>query len=269
MARVVASARWIASDFFAARFDGSYPQMVSAQGFSAPWLDPAADAYFKNVIIPTCAAAGDLGADNPGLFGISFDLEIYGGPLLHVDGFSFSDAAATVLPELAAVPAGERLAYLEDHGALKAYFAALEERAWKWGKSCREAVRAKAPNLELLLYAPAFPDSWFYRGFMRGLGTAEHPLVLLTYEAWADEPRRVLNGEGVSMVHLGGVINHHWTPDSYDDALVAAGKNNDGYWYLSFNDFSAINPHPPTLHGAGSAYFTALDGANAALDDAK
>jgi hypothetical protein len=70
---------------------------------------------------------------------------------------------------------------------------------------------------------------------------------------------------GVQLVHLGGAIVAHFLPSDFDDVLVSLARGNDGYWYYSFNDFSSINADPPDLHGPSSAYWAAVDDANAVL----
>ena len=53
----------------------------------------------------------------------------------------------------------------------------------------------------------------------------------------------------------------------FEDVLVALAEGNDGYWYFTFNDFSATNPTPPELHGDSREYWRAVDGANDRLSE--
>ncbi len=98
------------------------------------------------------------------------------------------------------------------------------------------------------------------------MGTAERPVLLLTYEGWSDRPNEALRAEGVEMVHLGGTIVGHWLPADFDDVLVDLATGNDGYWYFMFNDFSATNGAPPAMHGSSAAYWDAVDEAHDVLE---
>jgi hypothetical protein len=275
-----AGARWIASGFintYWAENPGVYPRMVGAQGQQADGPAPLDDKFWSEVMIPTYAAVGELAKQSPGIFGLSFDLELYqAAQLWHTDGYAFSSSTLAAFTssqpgaphksKLEQLPAEERLDYLVDQGLLKSYFHALEHAAFLLGRSCREAARKEAPHLELLVYVPVFPSSWFYHGLLRGLGTPARPVVVLTFEPWADRARRELNAQGVQMAHVGGTLASHWRPQDLAQVLPALAAGSGGYWYLSFNDFSSTNTKPPSLHGTGVEYWAAVDAANKTLD---
>jgi len=268
-------ARWFVGDWFNAEA-GSYPQMMGADGTPGGVPAPLNEAYWSEVVIPIYEAVGATAAEHPGLAGLHVDLELYSGPLWHFDGHAFSDDTlehylATVEDDalteaLRGAGVGERLDELVDRGLLGDYFGALEEAAYQLGVRCREAARQHAPDLELSLYVPGFANTWFYQGLLRGMGTAERPVLLLTYEGWSDRPNEALRAEGVEMVHLGGTIVGHWLPADFDDVLVDLATGNDGYWYFMFNDFSATNGAPPAMHGSSAAYWDAVDEAHDVLE---
>lgn len=269
-----AGARWFVGGWLN---DGSqaYPLMAGAQGQVSDVPAPLNEAYWSQLIIPAYAAVGEVAAAHPGIAGIHLDLELYNGPVWHQDGWAFSDDTlehylATVTDtvwadQLRSASVQDRLDLLVDAGRLGDYFAALEERAYDLGRRCREAAHAHAPHLEMMVYVAGFPNTWFYQGFLRGLGTVAQPVIVLTYDAWALRATESLWNTGVQLVHLGGAIVGHFLPTDFDDVLVSLAQGNDGYWYFNFNDFSAINADPPDLHGPASAYWLAVDEANAVL----
>jgi hypothetical protein len=269
-----AGARWFVGDHFNAT-PGDYPEMIGAHGGAGGVPAPLSEGYWSEVILPMYAAVGEMAAAAPGLAGLHVDLELYSGPVTHHDGWAFSDDTLeaglarmddpALADPLRDAPAAERLDLLIDAGALGDYFAALEEAAADLGRRCREAARASAPELELTLYTAGFPNTWFYKGLLRGMGTPEQPVAMLTYEGWADRTTESLQAEGIEFVHLGGTIVSHWLPTDFEESLVALGAGNDGYWYFTWNDFSASNPAPPALHGDSAAYWDAVDAANARL----
>ncbi len=269
-----AGAKWFVGDWFNSPA-GDYPPMVGAHGFATDVPAPLHEAYWNDVVIPIYTAVGELAAGNPGLAGLHLDLELYNGPVAHHDGWAFSDdtieyylagvSDQAFADELRDAEPGRRLDLLVDEGVLGDYFTALEQAAYELGRRCREAAHESAPNLELMVYAAGFPNTWFYRGLLRGLGTHQKPVTVLTYEGWADRLTDALYAEGVELAHLGGTIVGHWLPGDFDDVLVALARGNDGYWYFTFNDFSSTNPAPPDHHGTPAEYWTAVDEANAQL----
>jgi len=269
-----AGASWFVGDWFNSAA-GDYPPMVGAHGYATDVPAPLHEAYWADVVIPIYTAVGELAAANPGLAGLHLDLELYNGPVAHHDGWAFSDdtlefyladvSDAVLADELRAAEAGERMDLLVDRGLLGDYFGALEAAAYDLGRRCREAAHASAPDLELMVYAAGFPNTWFYRGLLRGLGTADKPVTVLTYEGWGERLTEALYAEGIHLAHLGGTIVSHWLPDDFTQALLSLAIGNDGYWYFTFNDFSATNPAPPDLHGTTAEYWSALDEANGLL----
>ena len=266
-----AEAKWFVGDWFNAE-PGDYPEMVGAHGHGGGVPAPLHEAHWADVVIPIYAAVGELSAGHPGIGGLHMDLELYSGPIQHRDGWGFSDDSlevfldgegdAALAGELRAVGPGERMDLLVDAGRLGDYFGALEEAAYQLGVRCREAARAHDPDLELMVYMAGFPDTWFYRGLIHGLGTPEKPVVVLTYEGWHGRAADALYAEGVHMAHLGGTIVGHWTPADFTDALVSLATGTDGYWYFTFNDLSTTNPAPPALHGSTNEYWAAITAAN-------
>ncbi len=264
-------ALWIVGDWFNAEA-GDYPEMVGAHGYLGGVPAPLHEAHWADVVIPIYGAVGETAAANPGLGGLHMDLELYSGPIQHHDGWAFSDdslevfldgeADAELSTDLLEAHPGGRLGPLIDAGRLGDYFAALEQRAFELGVRCREAAHAHDPDLQLMVYMAGFPDTWFYRGLMRGLGTAEAPVIVLTYEGWHGRAMDALYAEGVHAAHLGGTIVGHWTPDDFATALVSLARGTDGYWYFTFNDLSLTNPDPPALHGDGNEYWVAITAAN-------
>ncbi len=269
-----AGATWYVGDWYNAA-PGEYPEMVGAHGWPGGVVAPLSEGYWSEVMIPMYAATGAMAAEAPGLAGLHVDLELYSGPVAHHDGWGFSDdsvAAAglwmadeALVDDLLETDPGDRLDLLVDAGALGDYLAALEDAAADLGRRCREAAHASAPDLQLTLYTAGYPNTWFYKGLMRGMGTPERPVAMLTYEGWADRTTETLQAEGIDFVHLGGTIVGHWLPDDFEESLYSLGAGNDGYWYFTWNDFSVTNPAPPDMHGGPAEYWDAVDAANARL----
>jgi len=249
----------------------AFPRMVGANGLEVDAPDPIDDGFWTAQVISQCDAVARATAGS-GVTGMHFDMELYGGPIVHQDGYAFSagdvrawQAAggdAMLAAQWLAAAASERLDLIVDRGVLGDYFSRLTGVATSLATRCRDAARAVNPALEFMLYVPAFPNTWFYRGMIRGLGTRERPVIVLTYDGWSRRATRILQSAGDPLVHLGGVIVGHYTPDTFGRALTALSRGTDGFWFFTADDIATGNPMRPALHGTADAYWRAIDGVN-------
>lgn len=273
-----AGVRWIVGDTLTAgqyALDpDAFPRMVAASGRVEDAPAPLDEDFWDTVVLPTYREVGALSRAHPGIFGLLLDLELYGGPIHHTDGHAFSDSTVRAflsawrgegLGELAERAPGERLDWLVDRGRLGDYFDTLEGLAFARGDALRRAAHARAPDLWFLVALPLYPTTWLYHGLLRGLGTPERPVVLLTHEAWDGRAGAVLAAEGVHVVHLGGAVVRYFRPEDVGDVVLALSGGGDGYFLRTFDELSAAYPTPAGLHGAASEYWSAIDAAHEAL----
>lgn len=274
-----AGVRWYIGQHYVGPFlatePRAFPLMVGSHGGEADSPAPLSSTYWEEVLLPICAVVGEVASENPGIAGFQIDMELYNGPVWHHDGWAFSDDTVRVFADhggdgelaeaLVESAPHDRLDLLIDAGRLAEYFGELESAAEDYGRRCRELATVSAPELGFMIYNAGFPNTWFHLGLMRGLATAENPVIVLTYDGWSGQPTETLWAAGVNLAHLGGAIVSYWLPDDFTDVLVSLARGNDGYWYFTFNDFSVTNPDPPPLHRDGDEYWEAVDEANALL----
>jgi len=242
---------------------------VHGQHFSAPDMLDA--TLWTSFLHPLCRQVGELGAMHPNLQGWHLDLELYGGPIQHQDGFAFSETSVDVflanwagedLEELRGQPRAERYHWLVERGRLADYFSVLEEQVAVRAMRCRELIETSGRSLDVMFYTAGLADSWVYRGLIRGLGTSERPVTSLSYETWSAFAQQALRDEGLYFTHLGGTLLPYWRPADLRRALASIAEATDGYWFLSLNDISETNSSPPSLHGSVESYRAAIRGAN-------
>ncbi len=264
-------------------FGGLKAEIGTAIGAYGHVLDappPLSEAWWKAGIEDIVLGAATASLAHPGVRGVHFDMELYGSQsLLYHDGHAFdaetwSHALAALAAHDEALAAAaealqptERLAWLVDNGLLGFVYASLEQVVAKRAAAIREAAHAIAPGFTLAFYMPVFNDSWFYRGLMRGFGTAEQPAIVLSYDAATARLRDSLARDGIHIRHLGGLLGVLYQPLQFEDALVGAAARSDGYWLFSLNDF------PPTedpdfiagKNGAPLEYWQKVSAANTRL----
>ena len=109
--------------------------------------------------------------------------------------------------------------------------------------------------------------SWFYRGLMRGFGTAERPVTVLSYDIATDAVRQELNRQGIHCRVLGGLLGVRFAPADLEEGLFNAGVRADGYWLFQLSDFPMTDDPEvlARLHGAPQDYWTGLTHANERL----
>ena len=120
----------------------------------------------------------------------------------------------------------------------------------------------------MAFYTPVFSTAWYYKGLARGLGTPDHPVLVLTYDTVTRPVRELLTREGIHLRTLGGLIGVLFTPEDFETGLVNSARRSDGYWQFQFTDFPTSDDPAwtATHHGTASAYWEAVSAANATLD---
>ncbi|MBN1774003.1 MAG: hypothetical protein JXB32_22275 [Deltaproteobacteria bacterium] len=252
--------------------DAEWPWSVGPQGQRLRQPAAAHVAYWDDALTPAVVEVATLAATHPGIAGIQIDLETYGGGLLYPDLQCFDDESFGVYlagladdalrTELAAASQPQRLDALIDRGLLQEYLAALEAHVAAATGRMRTAARALDPDFDFVLYAPAFSSAWFYRALGRGLGEAARPVVWLSYDTLTAGQRAGWVGDGISAVHLAGVIVGYFAPDDLRTALEAGLDFADGFWLYSFDELSATAAADPR-HGTRADYRAAVAAAAA------
>ncbi len=242
---------------------------------------PLNDVYWEQAIRPMFLGAALAQAAHPGIAGINLDMELYGaGALWYAQGYAFDSdtwgrveaAIESVSEDLAGEAAGveawERLAWLQDRGLVGLAYGALEEETALRVAVLVDEARQLSPALEISVYGVMVSTAWFYRGWLRGAGTAQRPVTHLTYDIATDRTRTLLANEGIHVRILGGVLGVLFDPGDLGTGLLNAGSRADGYWLFQFTDFPYDSEPalPPKLNGAPDASWEAFKGANAALD---
>ena len=263
--------RWLVGGYYTGhvynRDPSSFPSSVGAQrqAMDAPPLlyAPLWDDY----LIPAAVEVASASSTHPGIAGILVDMEMYGTVLAYTDMQAFDDTTwnayldtltdAGLRDALAAQPVQARLDALLERGILGDYVSTLERLAAEIGARYRDAVRAVDPDFVIALYFPGYPASWQYRGLIRGLGSPENPVVVLTYDPWSHPARADSVLAGTSMIHVGGPILSHFPPDTLASVLDSCASWTDGFWYYSHAEISALAAGAPA-HGTRAAYRAAI-----------
>jgi len=244
---------------------------------------PLSDKYWEEAIRPLFLGAATAASQHPGILGLHFDMELYGaGSLWYAQGYAFDDdtwgrilavleeADPALSLEAAALKVGDRLPWLVDEGLVARAFGALEDETAGRCAALREEARAIRPELELAFYGVMVSTAWFYKGWMRGLGTPERPVTHLSYDIATSEAEEIFHREGIAVRIVGGILGVLFTPTDLQKGLYNAGERADGYWLFQFTDFPyQWDPQkPPKMNGTPDEYWDAISSANALLDAA-
>lgn len=182
------------------------PSPLDVTDFWKPELLDVFDAY--------CTTLGSLLP----IDGIFLDFEMYHAPEQagsYTELMDFSDipwrvfqSKHTTVPPLKTPQ--KRVDYLKNNALFARYFSTLEAAAMELGKTIKNHMRTLVPNILIAAYAPTLPSSWFYRGIMAGLSSAQEPLILTTFNTdfyshyqWLQEHNiHVLHGAPVLLSKL-------------------------------------------------------------------
>jgi hypothetical protein len=247
--------------------DDEWPWSVGAQGQRVHQPAVAYAPYWDEALSPAVVEVATIAAEHPGIAGIQIDMETYDGVLWYSDLQCFDDESFAVYldaledaglrAELEDVGARGRMDALIDRGLLRDYLEALSAEVEAAGRRMEEAVHAIDPGFAFVLYAPIFSSAWFYRSLARGLATPGLPVVWLSYDTLTRRQRASWVGDGIPVVHLGGVIVGNFAPDGLRTALESGLAEADGFWFFSFDEVSDTAAADPP-HGARADYRAAI-----------
>jgi len=242
---------------------------------------PLSDRWWSENLEPLVLGAARASSQIDGLTGLVLDLELYGaGALVYGDGCCFDDeswrsvveAIASHDQELGTVASMiqdvQRLAWLVDEGLLNFAYEHLEEMVARRSQMLMTRARMINPDFQLNLYTHAIQDSWFYRGLYRGLGTTEHPIVLLSYDQSLNHIIDSLRARGYPVYGLSGILGVRLSARDAGTALYNAGANSDGYWLFQYGDFEVIedDTEPAITHDPVQEYWRQFSRTNTRLD---
>jgi hypothetical protein len=220
-----------------------YERCVGAKGQRLNVISPLDLRYWYEMMIPALEEVARFGIDHPSVKGATIDFEMYGyEPLIvYPEAIGFEDVAfsaflrasvghldlATIGDAATLVPA-QRYPWLRDRGLLAFFFLQLENESEKLGRLIRARIHAINPRFIFGAYQAALPGTWFYRGLMRGLGTAEMPMIWMSFQVLsaADVDRFWL--AGCPMLNATALMLGTFPIRDYPDAMWAGRWFHDG-----------------------------------------
>ena len=178
--------------------------------------------------------------------GTIWDVELYGHPGLRIteshgfDNLCFSTFVKTEesrlreagLYEVAhQIDQARRFRWLETNGLLRSYYDALEEGVYKLMMQTREEIDQVHEGLEWALYAPNIPQSWYYRGVIRGFVNQQNgELVHITWAArGAQQVSYWKATHGINIIHSPAILMVVPEGDEWAPYLSMCLENEAGY----------------------------------------
>jgi hypothetical protein len=224
----------------------AYPPVVSTEGVSNGPPSPFDTESWNVGVLPLAREIATLSKEFPDtLLGTFWDLELYGFNTLTFseaytfDGLAFGEFLSRRATNLRKrglfetarmISQQDRFMWLKDNGLLKDYFTALEEGMEEIGKQIDAEVRAINPRLVWGFYSPAIPQSWYYKGFFRGLSSPGKPLLLISYEARGLQQVEYHAQNDVYMIHFPGMLLNTLKGGEWTKSLAGLAKREGGYW---------------------------------------
>lgn len=213
--------------------------------------DPA--AWRKMVVDEALRAHRQSLADGVPIAGVAIDLEMYGAKFMEVytNACTFDDPTYQAFwksigrqADLQVAPE-KRLDYLAEQGLLQEYYRYLEGVIEPIARDIEKEIHQEAPDL--LIGFLQYLDNWFYRGFIRGLGTARMPVIAFSentyygYNYDADYEYDHFKQNNQHALYVPGFWPRTIHPKSLGPQIYAAGVESDGYWLFGYDQTSPAN----------------------------
>ncbi|MDD3926524.1 MAG: hypothetical protein PHT33_07685, partial [bacterium] len=221
-----------------------YPCTVTAKGTLEKNLPcPLNERYWKDFIIGGACKVAELSLANANICGVHFDTEMYGGietsgPISNIYCFCddcFNGFLKSRKLDSPVIAPGARQGWLKDRNLLNDYYAGLEKRAEALASRLRREIDRINPQIVVSFYL--LEDSWFYRGFAKGLYRKGMPLPIFDYACYfgyiprrAEEVRKILAASNPEMVCIPGFYTRAVPAARIGANCRPALKNDGGYW---------------------------------------
>lgn len=232
------------------------PHAVTLKGTAENLLAcPASQEYWRDYLTVNVEALAKKALERPVIKGVIHDTEQYFGKETSgaiTEIYCFCDRCfARFLKEqnreAKIPPPAQRGAWLEQNQLMPAYYASLEKQVETLSTALVKRVAEVNPRFEMYFYS--VHESWFYRGFLRGLAISGHKVYVLderTYNGYL--PARASEME----TFIQGLNPHAvWSPGLYTSALTPRGlflnlrrirQENRPYWV-----YNQISPFPTDM----------------------
>jgi hypothetical protein len=160
---------------------------MNRRGDLAPIACGLDSLFWRGALRPAYRTLARLGGARPDVItGVALDLD---SAMAHYHGSGFCDAdyrvglaalglAPAEMDRLAALPPPARYDTLLERGWLSRYFDALQAAVAARAIALRDELRRSHPDLRFAFHATEPPTDWFSLGLLRGLSSADAPVLL-------------------------------------------------------------------------------------------
>jgi hypothetical protein len=213
------------------------------------WQEEVVDPF--NQFLKMWHGIDDL-AELP-ITGVVLDLEMYGSrrpgsftTIMGFDNYSFQRfikkygftwGAATK----GSVAKRDRPFELIKRKKMSSYYAFLESEATDIGDSMKRAFNTALPDCNIMCYMPHIQISWFYKGLVKGLTSAEKPVHLLTFNSEFMAHQPWFEREETPVTHASVLMLSKIRSTSDFDIMTHLFMRHGGIW---LNKFSRIVEPP-------------------------
>ena len=129
-----------------------------------------------------------------------------------------------------ALPTAERFDSLLAGGLLGAYYDGLEAAVATRAAALRAAATRTRPGVLFALRTAAPPTDWFTLGILRGLSSAEAPVLLWTNDARVGGLLLAYRARGINVLHAAGLDPLRLGARDWPRLAPIVFDRNDGFW---------------------------------------
>jgi hypothetical protein len=226
------------------------------------------------------------------LFAALFDTEMYGAELSIYRDPCFCDVCWQEFVQSGALKdqtaytlkKEERFPYLTRRNLLERYADVQEYRLQGIVSRIEQHIHSINPDLQLGFLA--YNNNWFYRGLIRGLGTAANPALVFSetsyvrgYTPYVDQERVFIEEDTRSPGHtertappiacyIPGIWLGRFYPDELSSQLYHIAAHSNGYWLFTASSLwmEGEKPGAYALHGSNAEHWEVFKQANNELD---
>lgn len=204
---------------------------------------PLNEDYWEEIVLPPQLELAELSREHDCVRGLVMDTEMYGiKPHAYLNDVCFCDDCfenflkSIEKYEDEKVAPEKRKSWLKEKKLLDSYYAHLQKRFTEIAANFRKAIHEVNPDL--MLGNLNFVDAWFFRGLLKGFGTAEVPAISLPesptyddgYTPFVEKQKEFLKKNDFHVIYVPGIFNRSFFPDDLAVNTFKLAVNTDGYF---------------------------------------
>jgi hypothetical protein len=135
------------------------------------------------------------------------------------------------------MPTLDMISYFMNKKLTHSYFSFLEQESEAIARSLKEFFNKKIPNCTITCYTPTVLVNWFYKGFYKGLSSAQAPVYLFTFNTEFQTHKNWFKEKNINIRHASVLLLSKLGGKKDFPLVENILSHHNGIWFNRFSRF--------------------------------